>query len=260
MTSEPELPPGRAPASGRRQLLAVYLDYLLFGGVWALAVWALGPRLAGVTREAVVAKTLVFAIVEIALVRFARWSPGNALLSIELPGSELLYPPGRSAGRPAVPAVPERLLLAETWWTILFGVLAILSGVEQAVRWTVAAPPTPWFGLELPAAGSAALCIVVGVLECLVGAAALRLRPAVLPLSVVVHGASIASAVLAYDVLPAWIAEYVAAWRAHQGLPASPGEAAEAARWMPPLFVLLPPIALGWSVLVWRRARRPPAS
>ena len=255
----PELPPGRAPASGRRQLLAVYLDYLLFGGLWALVLWALGPRFAAVTREAVVAKTLVFAVVEIALVRFARWSPGNALLSIELPGSELLYPPGPSAARPAVPTVPERQLLAETWWTVLFGVVAILSGVKQAVRWTVAAPPTPWFGLELPAAGSAALCIAVGVLECLVGAAALRLRPAVLPLSAAVHGASIASAVLAYDLLPAWIAEYVTAWRAQQGLPASPADAAEAARWMPPFFVLLPVIALGWSVLVWRRARRPPA-
>ncbi len=257
MTAEPELPPGRAPASGRRQLLAVYLDYLLFGGLWALAVWALGPRFAGVTREALVAKTLLFAVVEIALVRFAPWSPGNALLSIELPGSELLYPPGPA--RPSVPMVPERLLRAETWWTVLFGVLAILSGVKQAIRWTVAAPPTPWFGLELPAAGSGALCVAVGVLECLVGAAALRLRPAVLPLSAAVHGASIASAVLAYDALPAWIAEYVTAWRAHQGLPPSPGDAAEAARWMPPLFVLLPVLALAWSVFVWRRARRPPA-
>jgi hypothetical protein len=28
---------------------------------------------------------------------------------------------------------------------------------------------------------------------------------------------------------------------------------------MPPLFVLLPTLALAWSVPVWRRARRPPA-
>jgi hypothetical protein len=290
MTAEPPPPPHGSdwqPASVARRLLAVFLDFVLFDGVWVVGLWAARQTLPELQREPLLVKAVVFVLVEAALVVGARWTPGIALLGIRLPAARAFLesgsapssapnltaqgklggverpPGGRAAGKTSqdltesapLPLVREALLERERWWTMLFGVLALLSGVQLAVRWTEGTPPTPWFGLRWSAAAAGLIAFAVGVVECLAGAAALRLRPAVLPLGAGVFGAAVVSSALAWEELPGWVGAYVAARRSTQGLPVDPGEIEVMARIMPPGFVIMPAVALGWTILVYLRTR-----
>jgi hypothetical protein len=250
-----DAPPGWVPASAGRRLLALVIDYLLFGALWTLGLWGLRRPLPGFHHDPVLVKALAFAAVEAALIGLARWTPGLWLLGIHLPEARALLagadePPGAK-----LPLVREELARDEAWWTILFGVLALVSGMQSLVRWTFGVP-TPWFGLRLPAAAAGTIDLTVGVLEGSIGIAALKLRRAVLPLAVLVYGTAITSAIIGWDALPGWIGTYAVARWTLQGLPVDPREVQHMQRLMPPGFLVLPAIALAWAVPVFLRARR----
>ena len=242
------------PVANRRRLLAVYLDYLIFGAVWALALWGLSkvfPTLAGLPFAVKIAG---FLILEALLLRLVRWSPGNQLLGIRLRLSDEFLTSKQESFLSGALVVDPRLLRSEAWWTILFGVLAILNGVKTAVRWTMFTPPAPEFGIQLSPEASVVVYVVSGSLHCLVGAAALQMRWYVLPLSVGYYGLSSVSAFLSRDLWPAWIEAYTHARRSYQGMPVRPGEV-EMLQSIAPMIAIFPLVLLIWALAVFLRVR-----
>lgn len=242
-------------ASKKRRLLAVYIDFIIFNAAWGLIIWGAAQLVPALQDLPGPTKFAVFLGVELALFRFVRWSPGNQLLGIR-PGFTAGF---ASSGQPSLLsselfADPE-LLLRERWWTILFGVFALLEGLKSLVRWTIFAPPQPIFGMETSPMVSALVFVLSGICECLVGFAALRLHPVVLPAAIFVYGGTAISAILSLKLLPAWIEAYTHARRAYQAVPVRPGEV-ELMQALLPAFVLLPAVLLVWAVFVFLRSRR----
>jgi len=211
-------------ATKKRKVLALYLDYLLFGVPWSIAVWILTSTVPGLEREPWGARIVLFALLEWSILKFVKSSPGQWLLGIRDVGRVDPSIPIDQGGVRITKVVEPWLKSNERWWIILFGVLAILNGSKSMVRWTMWGVAMPFFGIELTEATSAVVMTLFGMLECAVGIAALRLKPIVLPLGVVNYGANLVSIVLSWPLLPQWIEEAQRARRQAQRLPVRPGK------------------------------------
>jgi hypothetical protein len=249
---------GSAPprASRPRRLLAVYLDYLLFGALWALLLWAASRLFPGIARLHPAVKAVVFVLGEGLLLRFARRSPGHALLGIRMAVSRSYLDSGQSSLLSPELVIEPRLLYTERWWTILFGVLAILEGAKGAVRWTMFTPPAPFFGVQTSYGVSALLFLAFGILEILAGVAALRFWRSLLPLAAAAYGLAALSAILSWELWPEWIASSVRSRRAWQGVPVREGEIELLQAIMPALTVAVPAMFVLWAFVIHLRARR----
>lgn len=241
-------------ASKLRRVLAIYLDLIVISSGWSIAHWALSTIIPGLEAVPFVAKLGGFLVIEILLLRQVKWSPGNDLLGIRLRLSDEYLASGQESLLRGTLVVEPRVTRAEAWWTILFGVLVILNGAKTAVRWTMFTPPPLVFGAQLPEEVSPPFYLAAGVLECLVGAAALRMRWYVAPLSVACFGLASLSALLSHDRLPGWIETYTHARRAYQGMPVRPGEV-ELMQTLAPMFLIVPLILLAWGLAVSLRVR-----
>jgi hypothetical protein len=249
---------GSAPprASRPRRLLAVYLDYLLFGALWALLFWSASRLIPELARLHPAVKAVVFVFGEVLLLRFVSRSPGHSLLGIRVAVSRAYLESCQSSLLSPELVIEPRLLYVERWWTILFGILAILEGAKGAVRWTMFTPPAPFFGAQTSHAVSALLSLSFGILEILVGAAALRFWRSLLPLAFVTYGLAALSAILSWDLWPEWIAASVKARRAWQDLPVREGEIELLQAIMPALMIAVPVALILWALLIHLRARR----
>lgn len=147
-------------ASKKRLLLALYIDSVLFGALWALGVHFLEPLGRYWFLEYV-----AFVVFETALLHWFG-SPGRYALSI----FSVARPEWQSAG--IKNGVDSRIWTSENWLTILLGVLFILDGAKSMVRWTAWNPPLPLLSHEV----SASVNILVGTLWMLAGVLVLRLR------------------------------------------------------------------------------------
>jgi len=118
---------GLAPASLKRRLLGVYLDYLFIGVPLALIGWASVDLLESRSQLSSFDKFVIFFILEIILLKFVRWSFGFYCLGmfenerLNKKASEIL---GR---KKRVFLVDDWLLSNERWWTMFFGVAFILE-------------------------------------------------------------------------------------------------------------------------------------
>lgn len=246
-------------ASRKRRVLALYLDFLIVGGPWTLAVWGLHEAVPGIQRLHYPIQLFLLLVLETVLLHRFSWSPGHWLLGIRRLSTDPF----------ALPGAPERLRPAyvvepwlkrnERWWTILFGVVAVLDGVKSLVRWTMWTPAIPFMGVQLTDGVSVAVLLVLGTLECAVGCAVLRLRPVVVALGPVYYGVILTSVILSWPLWPAWAERFLVARRAYQGLPVREGEVEFIQRFVPLIglgFGLLMTICL-LVVAVWiLRARR----
>ena len=239
-------------ASWQRRLLACFLDYLLFGVPWALVVWSLGKTLPSTLSFLI--GLAVFMGLEALLLQVG-WSPGHWLLGIR---RVVVADPLAASGTRSSWIVDPWLKSNEKWWTMLFGVLAILDGAKSLVRWSMWTPPIPFLGFQLDEATSAWVLVALGVFECAIGWAALRLRQELLPVGLTYYVLTIGSTLLSWRLWPAWVEKYTLARRAYQGLPLRDGEVELMQRLIPGSMVV-GGILLGlWMLLVaWRihRAR-----
>ncbi len=252
----------RWPAASRwRLLLAAYVDYLLFGAVWALVVWVAPRVLPGFEREPLWVKLAIFAAVELFLLRVLRWSPGQRLLGILPRRRAAADRSDATAGEETGFVVEPRILASERWWTILIGVLLVLDASKALVRWTQFTPPAPWFGTVPTFAVAAVAAVGVGMVELWIAVGVLRLRRQVVFPAVALYGALAISALLSWRLWPQWAARYVEARRAFQGVPVRDGEV-ELMQAVAPLVSLGAPIIWLLAVFaVWLRLRRrPPGS
>ncbi len=245
--------------SALRRVAAVYIDFIIFNALWGILYWGVVQAVPALSEISPFIKFAVFVAAELMLLNIISWSPGNDLLGIHvrlMPGFVATSQPSLLRGDLAV---DQRLAFKDRWWTVLFGVLALLNGLKTLVRWTQFTPPPLFFGMETSGAAGVALAVVSGLLECGVGIAALRVRPIVLPLAVVLYGTSVASAFVSWPLIPGWIERYTVARRAFQGTPVRPGEV-EFMQQLGIWFVVWPVVFLLWSALVYYRARRPAAA
>lgn len=223
------------PARRRRLVLAIYLDFLLFSVFWAyldLLVWAILPDFS----SPLLTQYVAFAIVEFAAFRFWRFSPGNWLLGIRLRWKS---DPSARLG-----VVDSTVKERENWVTILLGVLFLNAGVKGMVRWMMWITPAPFFGYQISEAGSIALSILLGVLQCLIAVGLLRLQKWSAPLGLALLCLGFLSFLMSWASWDNWVAEEVVNRRAYQGIPVGEGQV----EFMQPIFV--PTILAGFVLLL----------
>jgi hypothetical protein len=162
------------PASRRRRLLAVYVDYLLVCIPIALVLWVVSGAFPWIRKLELPIKILLFLMVEVLLLKLVKWSPGQKALGIETLSPS--WAPIEPEAPKGAPVVDPWLLRNERWWTILPGVLLVLDGAKLLVRWTEWARTMPFFGVLLDGGSAVAFQIALGVLETGTGLGVLLLR------------------------------------------------------------------------------------
>lgn len=159
--------------SKKRKLLAIYIDLLAFGVIWA----HLSYFLSGTFENAVVS-LIVFCVIEFVLVK-NMLSPGFYLLSIHRIKAEPSENPAEKKRR-FLEIVDPNIKKNENWVSILFGVLFLNSGAKGVVRWTEGLPTLPLFGFESSSEASILISIILGIATICIGCAVLKLNKKVL--------------------------------------------------------------------------------
>ena len=152
--------------------------------------------------------------------------------------------------------VNPNIISNERWWTVLFGILAILNGLKSLVRWTQFSYPVPFFGIMLSGYTAVIALIISGIIEFLIGVAALKLRKIIFPLAGVYYGIWLISDIISLPIIPKCAESYVKAKRAFQGLYVRPGEIEIMQKLMPILMIIAPIIFLLWAFFVFLKARK----
>lgn len=240
----------------KRRVLAGYLDYLLFGAPWAVAMWIVADSVPQLHRASFPVKVILFVILEALVLKLIKWSPGQHCLGIvAFQRSPFVSSHDPTSAKPSYFVEPY-LFANGRWWTVLFGVLAVLSGAKDLARWTMWHAPLPIMGVELSAQLSVAVQALIGAAEILVGVAVLRLSALALPVGLTVYGFQLVSTVMSWRLMPKWVEAYVHDRRSYQGTVPRPGEIEFMQAVVPAAMVLFAVAAAGWLLLVGRRSRQ----
>lgn len=245
---------GWPKATTKRRLLAVYIDFICFNAFWGLVVWALSRLIPSIQNANDVIKYGFFILSELILFRFIRWSPGNDFLGIHIRFSPEYLKTQQPSFLSSDLAVEPYLISRERWWTILFGVIALLEGLKTLVRWTMYAVSIPFFGFQTSTMESIIISLFFGIIECFIGIAALRLHKYVLPLGTALYGATTISMFLSLSLIPGWIEASAHARRSFQGINVRPGEI-EFMQSIAPLLIVWPIVLLVWTVFIYFKSK-----
>lgn len=234
-------------ASKKRKAIAIYIDFLLFSASVTLIVWALGRLDPDLSDTQLWIQLVLFAVVEWVLLKVFSWSPGYWALGIYR-SSE----PGSADNL----VVDPRIRVSERWWTILFGVLAVLDGTKSAIRWALWHPPIPFMGFQLPQMTSVVISVSIGCALCVVGLLVLRCYRGAALAGVALYGIALVSSILSYDLWVSWAALDVVARREYQGLPVREGEVEFMQQFVPVATMIAPALMAVWLGFIIRRFQR----
>lgn len=230
------------PASKRRLLLAIYLDFLLYGIPWGIANYALLEFVPEFEAYSSPAKALTFTALELLLHLVFRWSPGTRFLSITYlnpsDGLNISIAPDSKG----MPAVDSATLAAETNLSLLVATLMTLEGAKGFVRWVEYSPPAPMFGALVSDAAWPVVAMGGGAIECLIAYLIFKLDKRALWIGVPYFAANLLSAVLSWPLWTDWAARAVTMRRAAQGAAVRPGE-------IETLQGMMPAMAVGACIL-----------
>jgi len=190
-------------ASKKRLLLSWYIDFLLFMTLWGLLSYFL-------SLDASVpfwAPYLMFLVIRAVSGNYIG-SFGDLFLGIDKASN----------------AVNSSIFDRENWLTILLGVLFILEGTKQLVRWTQMFVPQPVFGFFPDDITQVLMHVVFGISSILAGYWFLKLDIKGLYLGVFVALIHIASGVLSLGLWDPVVEKMIVARRELQGLPVRDGE------------------------------------
>lgn len=206
MNIHTQLPEDAAPRPSRtRQLLALYVDYLVFTAVYVPVRWLM---IQSTPTDHWWVSVAIFLALRGVAAALRLVSPGQWALGIHPRGARhLQFIRGR-----------------ERWWTIAAGVLLVLEGSKNAVRWTQGLPVEPLLGGGTPQSTAVVAMTLLGALNILAGFLILRTHVAGAALGAGVLLAELFAAVLHREAFRRWAAEAVAARRALHGVPVRDGE------------------------------------
>ena len=237
-------------ASLKRILLAAYIDYLLFSVFWEIVWHFIGPA-----EGPFLLKFLFFTMFE--LLSFWRiGSPGQYFLSIysseqEWRMSQFRYNPASSGL-----LVQPEIFNNESWLTILLGILFILDGSKECVRWTMWAPATPYFGLGPDFVTSTIISVIFGVVYIYIGCLILKLKKSGFITGIGTLIIYIVSIVLSWKYWDDFVTRYVMQRRAFQNLPVRDGEIEMMKMVMPEGVIIFSIIILFVLLLVRKKLSR----
>ncbi|MBW0146219.1 hypothetical protein [Marinobacter arenosus] len=166
------------PASRKRLLLAVYLDFVVYSVVWVPIELIIRQY----AEPAFWLEYVVFAVWLIVTHRLG-YSAGLSLLSIDRDGY-------------VDPDVKRR----ESWLTMLIGVMFLLEGSKQMVRWTQFVTPEPLFGWIPPEGVQVPFKITLGLLYAWVGVLFLKVHRAGYVLGVATCGLLLLSHLMSWSL------------------------------------------------------------
>lgn len=227
-------------ASQKRQLLAIYIDFLLFEAVYQPIAW-LGIA-SGLLEENWV-KFFLF-ILSTTLVRIRKiLSPGQRAVGIVV---------SKTWGKDAVPLVNSQDKRMERWWTVLMGVLLLLEGSKNLVRWTLALPVQPLLGSDSPEWLGVAFVSALGALNVFAGFLVLRANSKGALLGLAVMTTQLACLVSHRSDFSVWAEKSVLARRELQGLPVREGEIEMAQSMVSTFLPVVLALGILWALLVYR--------
>lgn len=149
---------------------------------------------------------IAFAAIKLVTFRFLG-SPGMHMLSIDRAG-----------------CVDPHIYHRESWLTVLIGVLFILDGTKQLVRWMQIPVIKPLFGAVPTAEVDVAAYLAAGALYIATGYLSLKLKRAGLRLVIAAVGGTLVSCVLSWSLWDDWAAGMAPMRRALQELPVRANE------------------------------------
>ena len=197
--------PNKYPVSKKRLLLSWYIDFLFFMTLWGLLSYVFK------LEESVHfwVSCVLFVIIRAYLGKRVG-SIGYLFLGIEKESK----------------SVRSSIFERENWLTILLGVLFILEGTKQLVRWTQMFVPEPIFGFFPDDATQVLIHIAFGVSSIIAGYWFLRLDIKGLYLGIATALIHAFSDALSWELWDPVVEKMVIARRDIQGIPVRDGEVA----------------------------------
>jgi hypothetical protein len=207
------------PATKKRIILAIYLDFLVYWVVWGLALHAIAPG-----RSYTLPQYIVFGILEFVLLGVVKGSLGEFILGIHFPRTPMdpIQPEGQ--GPRGVRYVRNAIRSRESLLTMAVGALLMNSGSKTMVRWTMWVPPQPFFGFRPSEEAWPAYAILSGAAVMLAGALVLRMHPTAPWVVILVCMLGVVSVLLSWNLWDQVAAEEVIRRREYQGFPVRSGE------------------------------------
>jgi hypothetical protein len=192
--------------SRKRQLLALYVDYLTFTAVYQPIAWAI--------RSTAAMDIWLLGLAVFVCLRGVAW-----ILKVALPGQWAL---GIKTGPASM--VDPRILERERWWTATAGALLVLEGSKNLVRWTQGLPIEPLLVLAAPPWMATAAITILGGLNVAAGLLILRTHVAGAVIGIGVLGTEVLATLIHREDFREWAGQAVVARRGLQGLPVRDGE------------------------------------
>ncbi len=190
-------------ASKKRLLLAWYIDFLFFMTLWGLLTYFLSLE----NSLPIWAPYLTFLIVRTLATKFIG-SIGYSFLSIDKDNL----------------SVNPNILSTENWLSILVGVVLLLEGTKQLVRWTQVFVSQPAFGFFPDESTQVLIHLLFGVFSILAGYWFLKLDIRGFIAGMAVTIASLISDGLSWKLWDPVIEQMVLSRREVEGLPVREGE------------------------------------
>ncbi|WP_027156854.1 hypothetical protein [Methylobacter luteus] len=210
-------------ASKKRLLLSWYLDFLFFMTLWVLLSYFLGLDESMPFWEPYV----VFVVIRLITSKFIG-SIGYTFLSINKDDM----------------SVNNDILIKENWLTILLGVLLVLEGTKQLVRWTQMFVSQPAFGFFPDETTQIVIHLAFGVFFILAGYWFLKLDVKGIIVGIGVALLNLVSDVLSWKLWDPVVEQMVLKRREVQGLPVREGEIEMMQSFMPEGMVVVATIGI----------------
>lgn len=193
-------------SSRKRQLLAIYIDYLVFTAVYQPIAW--------MVRSVAPLSNWIVALAIFVALRSVAWA-----LRLILPGNWAL-----GIGPRPTMALNPRISGCERWWTVAAGTLLVLEGSKNLVRWTEGLPIEPLLGSATTEWMATVAITTLGAVNVLAGLLILRTRWMGAVIGTGVLGVELLAAFVHREGFRDWAAKAVVARRALQGVPVRDGE------------------------------------